>query len=439
MDIVCVPSGIVDLERPRQGIMDIARAGFKNVLLDMSMCCLAGTLENVGENGQEEHTKQGQTLSFLEYTQRLHNRPELMLDRCRKENLKTPIGRAPYLLRNTKRRDLGELMVRLAQESIRIFGQIGCQYIVVRPLSCDGKQIDGETDTGALVSGPEGWITDREYFLRLASTARENSVIILLENQCRQMNGRLVRGFCADGFEAASWVDALNRAVGEERFGFCMDTGVCSHCGQDMRDFVLSLGRRIKAVLLRDCNGHTEDCMLPFTSVSGGKPRTDWLSLIRGLRETEFDGKLMIDFSDTAGSFSPILRPGLIVLARSVAEYFKWQVEIEDILKKYRRIVLFGAGNMCRNYMKCYGDKYPPLFTCDNNQELWGTRFCGLEVRPPSDLVELPQDCAIFICNIYYREIEAQLLNMGIWNPIEFFNDEYMPSFYYNRLERNRR
>lgn len=84
--------------------------------------------------------------------------------------------------------------------------------------------------------------------------------------------------------------------------------------------------------------------------------------------------------------------------------------------------------------MKCYGGKYPPRFTCDNNQALWDTDFCGLTVKNPSCLKELPEDCAIFICNIYYREIERQLRDMEIKNPIEFFNDEYMPSFYFDRL-----
>lgn len=86
--------------------------------------------------------------------------------------------------------------------------------------------------------------------------------------------------------------------------------------------------------------------------------------------------------------------------------------------------------------MKCYGEKYPPLFTCDNNQKLWETEFCGLTVKAPEALLDLPKDCAVFICNIYYREIEAQLRKMGIENPIEFFNDEYMPSFYFDRVER---
>ena len=214
-----------------------------------------------------------------------------------------------------------------------------------------------------------------------------------------------------------------------------MDVGVCSLCGQDMHEFALALRERMKVVILRDCDGSRESSLLPFTSVCNGQAQTDWLNLLRGLREIGFDGQLFLDMEDTAGAFSPLLRPQLLQLARSVAEYFKWQIEIEQILKRYSAIVLFGAGNMCRNFIKCYGEKYAPLFTCDNNQVLWGTSFCGLEVKPPEALRSLPEGCAILICNIYYREIEKQLRQMGVGNPIEFFNDEYMPSFYFDRLD----
>lgn len=258
--------------------------------------------------------------------------------------------------------------------------------------------------------------------------------MILLENQCRDLNGHLVRGVFSDSAVTAGWIDELNREVKEERFGFCMDVGVCSLCGQDMHEFAVTMGQRMKAVVLRDCDGHHESSLLPFTCVYNGQPQTDWLSLIRGLREMEFDGKLILSMADTASSFSPLLRPSLLTFARAVAEYVRWQTGIELLLKRYPSIVLFGAGNMCRNYMKCYGEKYPPLFTCDNNQAVWGTLFCGLEVKPPEALKTIPGDCGVFICNIYYREIEKQLQDMGIRN-IEFFNDEYMPSFYFDRLK----
>ena len=217
-------------------------------------------------------------------------------------------------------------------------------------------------------------------------------------------------------------------------FAFCLDTGICTLCGQDMQAFAAALGRRLQAVILRDCGRQQESSLLPFTSAFQGQPGTDWLSLIRGLRSMDFGGSLVLDFADTAAAFSPLLRPQLLPLAKSAAEYFKWQIELESLLKKYESIVLFGAGNMCRNYMKCYGSQYPPLFTCDNNPAVWGTTICGLEIKPPEALKELPDSYGIFICNIYYREIETQLRKMGIKN-IEFFNDEYMPSFHFDRLE----
>ena len=120
---------------------------------------------------------------------------------------------------------------------------------------------------------------------------------------------------------------------------------------------------------------------------------------------------------------------------KALFDYFTLQLNMERDLKKYRRVALFGAGNMCRNYMKCYGEKYPPLFTCDNNSRLWGTELEGLAVKEPEALKDLPQDCGVIICNTYYHEIAAQLQEMGIQN-IGYFNDEYMPSYYYDRLQR---
>lgn len=425
MNIVCSSGGIVNPFRPGQGIQDIMNAGFKEISLELDLCCSAYELENYGK---VEHLKDYDFLPVSEHPSEIGRFYEKMISVCQAKGLQIPVARAPYLPRDTKRTDLRQLMFTLHKESIRFCGKLGCRFIVVRPFL--SKDLDG--GQGALLEEPQE--LNRQYFLQLADTARESNVVILLENQCRSVNGHMVRGICSDSYEAAEWIDAWNQEVGEERFGFCMDVGVCSLCGQDMHEFARVLGNRIKALILRDCDGQQEGSMLPFTCTYAGKPGTDWLNLIRGLREAGFDGQLVLDFRDTACAFSPILRPQLMMLAKSVAEYFRWQIEIENLLKKYSSIALFGAGNMCRNYMKCYGEKYPPLFTCDNNQKIWGTQFCGLEVRPPEALKEVPEGCGIFICNIYYREIEQQLKDMGIEN-IEFFNDEYMPSFYFDRLK----
>lgn len=422
MDIVCTPVGYVGLDRPKKGILNLIENGFDKILLDMAMGCPAGELENFGKKRDAEKKEKKERIMVSGHPEELYDRFGALLEQCREQRINVPIARAPYLLRNTERDDLEELLLKLAKESLKVCGQAGCQYLIIKPLFAGIKRGDE-------------WEANRKYYLGLADAARENNVTILLENQCRDIDGHLVRGICSDADEAAAWVDWLNEEAGEQRFGFCMDAGACSLCGQNMQDFAALLGSRIKAVILRDCDGHNEASMLPFTCVGRGQPQTDWLGLIRGLRGICFDGALVMDFSSTAAAFSHLLRPQLLQLAKTTAEYFKWQIGMKSILKKYDKRVLFGAGNMCRNYMKCYGEEFPPLFTCDNNRSRWGEQFAGLEIKPPGALQELDEGCAIFICNIYYQEIEGQLRNMGLRNPIEYFNDEYMPSYYFDRLE----
>lgn len=423
MNIICAPQGIVDSKHPGQGIGDLLQAGFDSVFMDLSLFCPPEIMEKFGKPGRE--TKADNRRVFLcDHPDELYNSMSRMLEQCRERNLRYTAAMAPYLCRNTRREDLGDLLRRLTEESVEICGRIGCRYLIVRPLF-------------AGIPAENLWERNRAYYLKLAERAKKYGIQILLQNQCKDFNGHLMRGVCSDAGQAADWVDVLNEAAGEEGFGFCMDVGVCNICGQNMYDFIQALGKRLKAVILRDCDGNSESALLPFTAVRQGQSRTDWLNLIRGLREIGFDGELIVDIRDTAAAFSPILRPELLRMAKSVAEYFKWQIGIENLLRKYPSRVLFGAGNMCRAYMKCYGEKYPPLFTCDNNEKLWESMFEGLEVKNPQCLINLPPDCAVFICNIYYREIEAQLRQMGVKNPVEFFNDEYMPTFHFDRIERD--
>ncbi|MDE6406201.1 MAG: sugar phosphate isomerase/epimerase [Lachnospiraceae bacterium] len=424
MNISCAPRGIVAFRHPKQGIGDIAGTGFKQLLLDLSAACPSTELEYIGTSSHMRR-KHGKADSLRAHPENLYEYMYPVLEQCRARNLLCLVARAPYLKWNTTQDSLNTLVRRIAVESIRICGQASCQFLIVQPLFVG-------------IPDQDLWKCNRTYYLELADIAKQADVQILLENQCKDLNGHLVRGVCSDGRQAAQWVDRLNEEAGEERFGFCMDVGVCNLCGQNMYDFILALGSRLKAVILRDNDGNSASALLPFTAARQGQPQTDWLNLIRGLREIGFDGELILDIRDTASAFSPLLRPGLLQMAKSVADYFKWQIEIENQLGKYPSRVLFGAGNMCRNYMKCYGEKYPPLFTCDNNRNIWETEFCGLTVKSPEMLKTLPEDCAVFICNIYYREIESQLRQMGIKNPIAFFNDEYMPSFYFDRVDREK-
>lgn len=408
MQIICSIKGIINVERPMQGLHDICNANFHNFFCDMSDFEL-----------HNRKTDDGIIYKFI-----VKEMEDFLSKICDyRQNIS--VVRTPYMGLN-----INEYRTMII-ESIKKGLESDWKYLIVQPFYTDDKADPFNLD----------------FLIEIASYFVESNLSILLENQCKNVNGHYVRGFCSDEVEAVNFIDKLNNLAeekygqrivnGEEipYFGFCMNTGTCNLCGQNMYDFVVTLGSRIKAVILRDCNGNQDTSMLPFTCVNDNTSQTDWLNLIRGLRKIRFDGELIMDFSDTAAAFSPILKPQLLVLAKSIADYFKWQIEIESLLDKYPSRVLFGAGNMCRNYMKNYGEKYPPLFTCDNNKKIWGQTFEGLEIKNPECLKDVPSDTAIFICNVFYREIEEQLRGMGLKNPIEYFNDEYMPSFHYNRID----
>lgn len=437
MNVIC-HNIMVNMERPAQGIRDLKKAGFD---------CLATGIgvryeDFYGWNKNKPiKPKKSDLLPVSE-------RYSMLFTLCRENGVQIPLVYGPSygLIDPTKNRNirddflredgspdmeaieavevkLGAFAGKAAEECIVFCGENGVKYMRITPVSGDRTR------------GRE-WELNHNFYMSLAEKAKESGVCVLLQNMCRSVGGHLVRGICAEASVAADWVDRLNEEAGSEVFGFCMDMGVCSLCGNDVHEFITTLGSRLKAVILRDCDGQNDTALMPFSCARRGVSQTDWMGLIRGLRDIDFDGELIVNCWDTSRAFSPLLRPTIFRLAKEVGDYIRWQVQMEQNLKKYKSIVLFGAGNMCRNYMKCYGEQYPPLFTCDNNQKLWDTEFEGLTVKNPEELKNLPDDCGVYICNIYYREIETQLRGMGIRN-IEYFNDEYMPTFYFDRLERD--
>ncbi len=430
MEILCSTSGIVSSQFPGQGLKDIAQAGFSGIpLAPLGHAYTKDAVEDWyawKRRQRKAKTKTWYRGWFMDHPKTLEDALRPFTERCNALGLKMPLAVGPDLGspsgRDEEMEDLRAPVTRLVEECIRIAASSGCRSILVPPLVVG-------------IGGEDIWSANRAYYLRLAECARQHGMTLLLGSQCKVISGHIMRGFCMDAAEAADYIDELNQAVGEERFGFCMNVGLCNLCGQNLFDFVQTIGARLKAVILSENDGCCAASLLPFTAAEQGQSRLDWLNLIRGLRSVRFDGTLIIDFGDTAASFSPILRPELLRLAKATAEYIRWQVEMEALLEKYPSRVLFGAGNMCRAYMKCYGEQYPPLFTCDNNSVRWGEEFCGLTVQSPDRLRDLPPETAVFICNVYYREIEEQLRGMGLSNPIEYFNDEYMPSFHFDRLE----
>ncbi len=419
MQVVCNPKGTIpQLNRPAQGVIDMQKAGFVSAVLDIGMACDRWEFKNM--SGRKKTAVAEKRPFIPDQPEAIFSVMDAYIAECRKRGIELPIAETPTVLRDRKSDELNSIYRRIAEETIRLAVREDCEAVIVRPLFIG-------------ISAERSWDVNREFYLSLISLVGDSDIKILLENQCKEYEGHDIRGICSDPYEAADWVDELNAACGRDAFGFCMNVGNYNLCGQDMYECATILNRRADAVIVRDCNGNQEASMLPFTAVLGNF-QTDWLGLIRGLREIAFDGWLLFEAEDTLAPLSQLLRPQFLATEKAVADFFVWQIGLEETIRKYPQIVLFGAGNMCLNYLNNYGDRFPPLFTCDNNASRWGENFHGLTIHDPKDLLNLPDGTAIFICNMFYREIEEQLREMGVKNPIEYFNDEYLPIINMDRL-----
>ena len=424
--ICAMTSSIFCFDKPAQSIRELRTVGIDGIMFDFSVFCSAQSLLNLKERIEKAERAGEEKPKWKPEETKIYY--QKVTEAFAASDFLPSIARLPFtdvwtrLETPEKCRELNELTLRINEDCIIAAETLGCTHVIVQPLF-------------AGVERGQEWEVNRKFYLTLAKVCRKAYTKLLLVNQCGNQNGHLVRGICSEGAQAASWIDDLNKEAGTERFGFCLDTGTCNLCGQNMQSMAAAVGSRIQAVILTENDGQRQAKMLPFTNVYRRRSAMDWLGAVRGLRELSYDGYLILETTDTTAAFSPLLQPYLYPLYKAVLDYFEMQIGIERDLKKYERVALFGAGNMCRNYMKCYGKKYPPLFTCDNNPKLWGTEFEGLEVKDPKELNNLPENSGVIICNIFYREIEEQLRSMGITD-IGRFNDEYMPSFYFYRLKR---
>lgn len=379
----------------------MVRAGFDSVTLDLGVFCPAINFEGYGKDdcASVQNRKRERFQYFLEH----QNGKPVSYD----------VVRALHINWNTKRTDLKELLLCAGKDCIEACARIGGRSIIIQPLFsgiCKGEE----------------WKENRKYYLELGKIAHQKGIQILLENQCRNINGHLVRGVCTNTTTVMEWIDALNSELQDEEFGFCLDSNACYICRQDMGDMAAALGRSLKAVQISLCEDSCDAGRLPSVGIRAAcNGSNDWTSLICSLRKIEFEGNLIIDAGRTLKEFSHLLRPQLYPFIKSVADFFKWQIDMEKNFKKFPSRILFGAGNMCRVYLNNYGNQYPPLFVCDNNSALWNTKVYGFEVKPPTVLQDISEDSVVIICNTFYKETAKQLKKMGVKN-IGAFNDEYI-------------
>lgn len=245
-----------------------------------------------------------------------------------------------------------------------------------------------------------------------------SDVNIFIENGYTDDNGRFYHNDYSEGSRLVELTDKLNLLTGCDKFGICINVGHANLLGINVRDMVRVCGKKTGIMHINDNDGKGDYHQMPYTFTTGrGVLSTDWGNIIGDLSRMDFNGKLIFDMK---GTFTRTPRELHKVMTELLVSMYKeWQescFKTEEYLAfPDKKIILFGAGKMALNYMRAWGEKYPPSFFVDNNSELWGQTRWGIPIKSPDDILLVPENQRnVWICNMYYDAIGAQLDNMGI-------------------------
>lgn len=220
---------------------------------------------------------------------------------------------APYPLYVYGRESDKDYLHMVAEKSIKICAALRSPYLIIHPFKLAYH-----------LGAEEEYQQNRSFFESLIPTAQKYDVIICLENLYDGVGGRLCEGVCADPHLAVNYIDSLNQAAGEERFGFCFDVGHANLFGRNMKEFINILGKRLKTLHLHDNDGIHDLHQMPFTFAKelAGETTTDWKGLIEGLRENKYSGVLSFETFGVLKCFPEELHEIVLKLIAEIGQYF---------------------------------------------------------------------------------------------------------------------
>ena len=224
---------------------------------------------------------------------------------------------APFPMMVKGNEDINGKMYRITVNSIRLCARMGGRYIVVHPVTLAYQ-----------CSKQEEYEFNVEMYKKLIPVAKEEGVVICLENMFFEKNQHLMEGVCSDFREAADMIDELNRAAREELFGFCFDVGHANILGKNLYQAVVALGSRLKILHIHDNDGVSDLHTMPYTFMRGWSGLgTDWDGFLKGLREIGYKGVLNFETFRCMAGFPRELHPSVLRLLADMGHYFSKKIE----------------------------------------------------------------------------------------------------------------
>lgn len=205
---------------------------------------------------------------------------EYELNLIKNAGLEITQAHAPFLACMDKKPDTLDYAIEVYKRNIEFCSYAECKNLVIHGISYTLGDTDGKEQIDAM---------NRKLYSSLIPTLLENNVTVCLENLFSSQRGVCYQGHCSYPEDAKREIDELNSLAGKEVFGFCLDTGHANLLHHDIRNFVLTLGKRIKCVHIHDNNGQNDQHLAPLTGT------LDWENFITSMKEIGYDGDLSFE------------------------------------------------------------------------------------------------------------------------------------------------
>lgn len=251
---------------------------------------------------------------------------------------------------------------------------------------------------------------------------------IFLENGCQ---GDDASGYVHNEYSDVTGLIRIanfcNRLCDRPMVGICYNIGYGNLLAKNIRNQLYQCREYLCMVHANDNGGMKNDKQMPYTFTKGrGDLVTDWYHIIGELIRMDFQGWMIFDTTGLFARCPKVLQTSFMRIQSALVREWESQYSFaERVLgKPDKKLILFGAGQMLVDYMREFGEKYPPYFAVDNGQARWGTEYMGVPIKNPKEIIQVPEEERnVVICCMYYDAIGAQLREMGV--EYEEFHDRY--------------
>ena len=208
-------------------------------------------------------------------------------------------------------------LIAVTEKMMAICQYLECENIVVHPW------------TGPKLPKAEEREINLAIYRKLIPAAKQYGVTVCLENLFKHDNIRCFAGACTEAEEACWYIDTLNHEAGEELFGFCFDVGHANVTGQNIYQYITTLGKRIRILHIHDNDGTCDAHMLPYSQrdVTGTRTVINWDAFLLGLKEIGYEGSLAFEIFRGIDALPAEVRKEGLCLASAIGRYFRDQIE----------------------------------------------------------------------------------------------------------------